>query len=57
MLKSRHVNHRSGCMSNMKRFWEDEQERMLREAGMTQETLDKIEKWMLKKSKEEKQDD
>jgi len=44
-------------MSNMKRFWEDEQERMLREAGMTQETLDKIEKWMLKKAEEEKQDD
>jgi hypothetical protein len=38
----------------MKRFWEDEQERMLREAGMTQETLDKSEKWMLKKAEEEK---
>ena len=43
-------------MSNMKREWEDEQERMMREAGMTQETVDKIEKW-LKKNTTKEQDD
>jgi hypothetical protein len=40
----------------MKRFLEDEQERMMREAGMTQETLDKIEQWLKKKATEEQDD-
>lgn len=43
-------------MSNMKRQWEEEQERMMREAGMTQETVDKIEQW-LKKNTTKEQDD
>jgi hypothetical protein len=30
----------------MKREWEEEQERMMREAGLTKETLYRIEKWM-----------
>ena len=33
-------------MSNMKREWEEEQERMMREAGLTKETLERIEDWL-----------
>jgi len=33
-------------MSNMKREWEEQQERMVREAGLTKETLERIEKWV-----------
>ena len=43
-------------MSNMKRLWEEEQERMKREAGMTQETLSKIEEWMKNRTTEEQDD-
>ena len=43
-------------MSNMKRFLEDDQERMLRQAGMTQETLDKIQQWLSKQDTEEQDD-
>jgi hypothetical protein len=40
----------------MKRFLEDDQERMLRQAGMTQETLDKIQQWLSKQDTEEQDD-
>jgi len=33
-------------MSNMKREWEDQQEQLMREAGLTNETLERIAKWM-----------
>ena len=37
-------------MSNMKREWEnlpdEEQERMMREAGLTKETLERIQIWL-----------
>jgi len=33
-------------MSNMKREWEEQQERMMREAGLTKETLERIENWL-----------
>jgi len=37
-------------MSNMKREWEEEQEKNYREAGLTQETLDRIQRWLEQKS-------
>ena len=43
-------------MSNMKRLWEEEQERMMREAGMTEETLSKIEQWMNNRTTKEQDD-
>jgi hypothetical protein len=30
----------------MKREWEEEQERMIREAGLTKETLERINEWI-----------
>lgn len=33
-------------MSNMKRAWEEEQERMIREAGLTKATLERINEWI-----------
>lgn len=43
-------------MSNMKREWEalseEEQERMMRQAGLTSETLERINKWIENASKE-----
>lgn len=33
-------------MGNMKRAWEEEQERMIREAGLTKATLERINEWI-----------
>lgn len=44
-------------MSNMKRAWEDEQERNYREAGLTKETIEKISKWIENSVKEDDKDD
>lgn len=39
-------------MSNMKRLWEElpeeEKERMMREGGLTEDTIERISKWMNK---------
>lgn len=43
-------------MSNMKREWEDEQERNYREAGLTKETIEKISKWIDNAAKEDTDD-
>ena len=39
-------------MSNMKREWEEEQERMIREAGLTKATLERINEWINSQSDE-----
>lgn len=39
-------------MSNMKREWEEEQEKNYREAGLTKETIERISKWIENSTKE-----
>ena len=51
-------------MSNMKRLWEEEQERLrkdeqernYREAGLTKETVERMSKWIENTAKESKDD-
>lgn len=54
--------HRVGYMSNMKREWEsqlleeqEERERQMRSAGLTKETMDKINAY-IRKAQEKKND-
>ena len=39
-------------MSNMKSEWEDAVERDYRQAGLTKETMERINKWITKQSKQ-----
>ena len=45
-------------MSNMKRHWEEENEheRNYRQAGLTQETIDRISKWIENQNSKEQND-
>ena len=52
MLRYKQKGHRRFSMSNMKSEWEDAVERDYRQAGLTKETMERINKWITKQSKQ-----